>query len=907
MPCGGTRQRKREREGGPSVVKPGPVSWVKGSKLRFFEERKDAFIAASAAKKSTVFYNGFIREFTAVAADVVADEDVDSLDPEVATGRAKFEGQLRMKVTAWYNGHYGESRKKTASDDVPTFKKLFDKPELGPTAPTKQRVLDYYSNKFYHTRIKDRVIARWAAVSKLENPPHILIVRKAVTKVVWLSETPEFKAEVTAAMEKEHQLALQAHALAASLDTPQTAQEYQTAIHNAGYYLQPFVDAVRGYFGQNVSLFLAHAGTTNEIVPRVWSQVDPIGFAALQNSMIAFTEKCFTEAECRARVLNTTPPTVNSPTPADSRNSIPTTTAPIPTILPPAAAHTQGQQEPHQSALDGLLSLDDLNEDIFPPHNDDGVPLIDTTLFDNTLAFMTDEEAQALEELAHLTPEELDALIGKMGEAGEVRWKAGSARIRKALAGEIDALPETERMLYKNRLEQMSAAELEEENNLAEEWRVLRRINSGMAIAAAMAESDAEEDVDMTAPLPANDPPAPPLTSDDPPAPPPASNDPTAPPPANNDPPAPPPANNDPPAPPPASNNLPAPPPASNDPPALPPVQNELPPLPPANQESPPLPPASNDKTPSPPSDDSPPPPPVDDDPPPPPPPSNPPTPPPTGSELPQRERSHTPASGDESPEPPHPSDNTLGTPPPPPVTTRPVPRPKYKWSEPTAAWSAEVKCAYGAFQRGKEWGSEWKRLVDAVVKLERLWSFPDRGLTAAPPGKERPEEVEAWMRDQRKWGERVVLQSGVGPRDQVGSFSARWWAWLGAAQPAGRVTGGGWKGVEEMSANTWDELAKMHGRNGMLLYAAGLLWWGEAVQLSDDAEALRADWLLAVHDLTAILEATMKRIPSVKKAVKASERNSAVMTRSQAAQSVPQTRAGTKRKAGDTDSGKAK
>jgi hypothetical protein len=84
------------------------------------------------------------------------------------------------------------------------------------------------------------------------------------------------------------------------------------ALNNAGYYLQPFVDAVFERFGMNVSLLLCgpipdrggriemrsvHAGTTNGLVPRIWSDVDRAGFDAAQRSFVQFSHQCFSKSK----------------------------------------------------------------------------------------------------------------------------------------------------------------------------------------------------------------------------------------------------------------------------------------------------------------------------------------------------------------------------------------------------------------------------------------------------------------------------------------------------------------------------------------------------------------------------------------------------------------------------------
>jgi hypothetical protein len=90
----------------------------------------------------------------------------------------------------------------------------------------KTRILHYYSQHFYEERIKPRFTRRWAAVSRLPNPPAPLALRNLVTREAWAGETEGFKAEVKAAREDEHQRAKEAYAIAVSAEVPATAEEY---------------------------------------------------------------------------------------------------------------------------------------------------------------------------------------------------------------------------------------------------------------------------------------------------------------------------------------------------------------------------------------------------------------------------------------------------------------------------------------------------------------------------------------------------------------------------------------------------------------------------------------------------------------------------------------------------------
>ncbi|KAJ7838422.1 hypothetical protein B0H13DRAFT_2367447 [Mycena leptocephala] len=333
MPRAGTAARRRAREGLPPV-KPGKVGWVHGTKLVFFTAQKDEYLAAAEINKASSFYSmvahlylqkygyntpwdGDLENGQEVADDVDPDEDVDSLPAGEGEARAEYFSKLRNKIGVWFNTQYGSVvNKKTKKV---TFKTVFDKTALEPPRPAKLRVLHYFSRKFYDELIKDVVTTCYATLSRLPNPPAVITVRNAVTKQVWHAQTEAFRSEVLAAREAEHQAALEAYSVAVSGEVLTTAEEYNIALNNAGYYLQPFADAAHEQFRMNVVIMMCgpvperggrievrsiHSGKSNGLAPRIWADFDRAGFDKAQRSFIQFSHSCFTEDECRARSLN---------------------------------------------------------------------------------------------------------------------------------------------------------------------------------------------------------------------------------------------------------------------------------------------------------------------------------------------------------------------------------------------------------------------------------------------------------------------------------------------------------------------------------------------------------------------------------------------------------------------------
>ncbi|KAJ6463764.1 hypothetical protein C8R47DRAFT_1079759 [Mycena vitilis] len=265
----GAAAKKRQREGLPPV-KPGLPSWVHGTKETFFAAMKDDFRAAKEVGRMGSFYDeaahkylgiyGYhtgwledLEEGQTVADDVDPDEDPNSVDPDEAAERAVYFKKLRGKIGVWFNGRYGAVEKKTKKV---TFREVFDKPELDPPAPVKARTINFYSRRYYHERVAPTVTARWEAAKRLPNPPKLVTLRGAVTRELYAGESPAFKAEMQSSIEREHKAATDAYAMAMAADVPTTAEQFDVALNNAPYYLQPFADAIQAQYGMNVCIMM---------------------------------------------------------------------------------------------------------------------------------------------------------------------------------------------------------------------------------------------------------------------------------------------------------------------------------------------------------------------------------------------------------------------------------------------------------------------------------------------------------------------------------------------------------------------------------------------------------------------------------------------------------------------------
>ncbi|KAJ7160853.1 hypothetical protein C8R46DRAFT_905183 [Mycena filopes] len=300
---------------------------------RFYDDVADAYLKIYGYHTP---FDGDLKEDHGVASDVDEEEDVDELPPNVAVERLLYYNEIRkvsriedvhavksgilifelfQKIGYWFRTEYGGSVRTTKNKKAANFKTVFNQEALDPAAPARPRITSFYSARCYNERIKARFDARWAVVAAQVLPPGVkrpaaITVQNQVIKEAWEAETLPFQEEMQAALEAEHQAALDAHANVVAGEAPTTPEEYQLALNNAGYYLQPFIDAVAERFGMNVSLLMCgptpdrggaievhsvHSGSSKGMVPRIWPEYDRAGFEAMRRSFRQFSEHCYCE------------------------------------------------------------------------------------------------------------------------------------------------------------------------------------------------------------------------------------------------------------------------------------------------------------------------------------------------------------------------------------------------------------------------------------------------------------------------------------------------------------------------------------------------------------------------------------------------------------------------------------
>ncbi|KAJ7327490.1 hypothetical protein DFH08DRAFT_967919 [Mycena albidolilacea] len=775
MPRKGAAARKRAREGKPPV-KPGKQSWVHGTKLGFFTAYKEDFIAAAEIKETGAFYTriaklylkkygyntawgGDLEEGQDTADDVDEDEDVDTLLPEVAEARSAYYTKLRNKIAVWYHAQYGGN---VRTKQVPkTFKQLFDRAELEPSEPTRKRELHYYSTNFYAERIKPRFITRLAAATRAaaergEKPPAEVALRQQVMKEAWLAETPAFRAEISQTIDKLHAAALEMYKVALANDTPSTAEEYSIALNNAAFYLTPFAEVAQQQFGMNVSILLCgpvpdrggrikvrsvHAGFSNGLVPRIWSDFDRGGFDAAQRSFVNFAHHCFTEEECHARALQAIPSAsvsdsdvdVNAHgTPAHSPNPIPAAITASNTPTPTATA------TPHTPILT-------------PTPTPDAEP--DTTQFQSFR-----NPSYGMDDLFPMWDMDME-------DAGYTGPAVGAA-----LRWEMSLMSPAECMEYMEKLGTMTPEMLNLANERAEAQRRAERASNEAAAAAARAR-DERGKAAAAATADAHGEAAPEGAGDE--------GDKAA-----------------------AAATTRA--------------HGEAAPEGAGDERDK----AAAAAT--------------------------------AGNEV--------GARGEAAPEGAAAVEHT-----------RPKPKPAWRGVQSGGVMALERPEASGEENEGQGNGEGgWKdydksgwpqELINAFRAFERgkTWGGQNgcHGDVLAPQGEKnlRLEEIPTFMQRRRKWEKGVTLTSGIGPASAQGSFADRWWAWWMRAQPAARVKANGKLGpADAILMEEWVKFSKMAGKNGLLLYMGGLLWWGEAAAAATDSKMLLGDWRVAVLDMACAL-----------------------------------------------------
>ncbi|KAJ7712788.1 hypothetical protein B0H16DRAFT_1479102, partial [Mycena metata] len=403
------KEKRGRHKKGEAKAAPGRQSWVWGTKLEFFSKRKAHWLKQAEDGQAGAFYTKMMKLYIKKYGYNLADDEdfeFDVADPpdeaankviherltaEEQDSRAKYTKNLRGRIGQWYRLQYGSLLKSDKTAFTEMFTGVLDG---APAKPTRGQLGHYYSRKFYDTRVKARADARIAVLNRRaeltgEEPPKKIDVISKVTKEVWEEETPEFQKECEVAMEREYAESLRAWEQSLADSPTRTPEEISATQENAGYYLQPFVNAIQERFGMCATVLLCgpvgkrggrvmvqsvHAGKTKGLAPQTWPEYDWLGFQEVERAMINFGKNVFyitAEAECRARIVPGWNANGHGQQPGES------VSGPHATALPPPAvrtgASTQGGSEQGPSRNAGAGGAMENDKDAVEPPAGEGV------------------------------------------------------------------------------------------------------------------------------------------------------------------------------------------------------------------------------------------------------------------------------------------------------------------------------------------------------------------------------------------------------------------------------------------------------------------------------------------------------------------------------------------------------
>ncbi|KAJ7165781.1 hypothetical protein C8R46DRAFT_1035138 [Mycena filopes] len=712
-----------------------------------------------------------------------------------------------------------EAVKTSKNKKIPTFKAVFNQESLDPPAPTLSRITAFYSARCYAERIKPHFEARWAAVSKQVLPPGVkglaaITVQNIVIKEAWESESLAFQNEMRAAQRAEFDAGTESYKTVVAGEAPKTPEEFQTALDNAGYYLQPFIDAAAERFGMNVSLLMCgptparggaievhsvHTGVSKGMVPRIWPEYDRAGFAALRRSFRNFSEHCYSIEDKRARSLGGIPEALHVDTAVVAATAVSGTEGGVASGSGGGsnAALSRGGEDGEDGNGDrdgngddgngdgndddrdgdGGKGGEDSDEEEGPEFNRDPKTAICPELWAEMARMPRQNREKMIRRVRWSMPDYellcennrarnlqlMRDVVGAGGASAQVGISGGQNAGTKERAKKkktVAASTEPPRRSPRGGIVVGGEEEGQGGNPAATANGRPRATAAYKGAAAEVPLVRPEDDARSLGPfMDGARPPAPATVvlvrpEDDP-----TTEGPLLP------------------AETPADVVLVRP---EDDPSA----------------EGPLLPKA-----------------------------------------LPYKDE----------------------------VTD---------WGATDAdKWTEELRVAVRAFGRVRALGGEdWVKCVDALLAVERAWGFAKKGLWAAPgEDKGRPKVVAWFFRWARKWENHVELQTAaVGPRAVEGSFASAWWDWWCVWQPKERKTtaNGTLARTALKGKEVWEEMAKTSGKNGLLLVVGCLLWWGEAVATQEDNAALVEDWKEAVKDVVWVLSNVGKVVGAVVKKV---------------------------------------
>ncbi|KAJ7698911.1 hypothetical protein B0H17DRAFT_1129465 [Mycena rosella] len=295
---------------------PGPGSWVWGTKLVFFEKRKDKYLKMAEKKAAGEFYTKISQLYELkYGLELEDNEDImpDEPDPddeeannvvhqkETPEDTCKHSFQFMKielidaeRIGDWYRRKFSRLLK----SDEAAFKDLFTGVLDGaPLKPQRPHADQFYSHNFYQERVKACFEEERAAIKTRTS-----FTRNQFQLRSRIGEEPErFKQEVLGALEQQYQTVLVGWKASLADSPTKTAEEMAATFENAGYYLQPFVDTAKQRFGMEA--WWEYEGETRGLAQLKWPDWDRGRFREVKTRILEWGRECFTEADCRARAV----------------------------------------------------------------------------------------------------------------------------------------------------------------------------------------------------------------------------------------------------------------------------------------------------------------------------------------------------------------------------------------------------------------------------------------------------------------------------------------------------------------------------------------------------------------------------------------------------------------------------
>ncbi|KAI0054724.1 hypothetical protein BV25DRAFT_1843459, partial [Artomyces pyxidatus] len=329
----------------PTGQPRGRKGWAQGNMLEFLMSRRAEYDAARDADAAGPFYSKMARLWT-VRYDwklpsevnplaevpspddsVLHDDAGQDLDEAELKRREEILKELKHKIGAWYRHH---CRKVVSTDSGTNETWATGLLHAAVEPPKRAQPCQFYSRKYYATRVRPTVVTEWAAKVQKNaqdgKPPltkdDLFAFRMSVTRRLFQFESRDFKKQLQEEIEEEHSHAMDDYHERYVRD-PVTPKQYHLALNSCYMALQPIVDLISRRYGMVAALtfagpvpskngaieaFTVHSGKTYGVHEKSWPEFDNNAHREFCKAFVTFAESCFTSATCRARAYTNVSP-----------------------------------------------------------------------------------------------------------------------------------------------------------------------------------------------------------------------------------------------------------------------------------------------------------------------------------------------------------------------------------------------------------------------------------------------------------------------------------------------------------------------------------------------------------------------------------------------------------------------